>query len=1427
MDHTTQPPAASAKTVPLIPNATEPAPSVQTDTSISLPMVTLDQHTSLAVSELCIVPDPTISAMTVRLPSSKMPTTAPETIVESLALSSSERDDKFPCQQETVSQHLNEEVSKVVSTSKAGDKSSGYQGLVSQHIKYEVSQVVSDSNPDAKSPCHQEPASQHVNAEVSQGVSTEETGDTSLCHQEQFSQHVKEEVSQVVSTSEADDKSSFPQEQVSQHVNEDVSQEVFTSEPDDKSICHQKPASQNVKEEFSQVVSILEPDDKSPCQQESVPQHVKEEVSHGVSSSDPDDKSPCHQEPVAQYVQGEVSQVLSYSEPDEESSCHPELVSNHIKELSEGVSTSEPDDQSSYGTKPVSQHVKEEVSQVVSTLQPDDKSCHQEPVSQHVKEEVSQEKFSSEPDDKSLSHQEPVSQHVKEEVSHMVSYSEPDDESSCHLELVSQHVKEELSHRMSTSDPDHKSTCHKEPVSQHEIEEISQEASHSKPDNKSSFNQEPGSKHVREAVSQVVSSSEPDDETSYLKVPDSQHIKEQVSDVVSTSVPDDKTNCDKEPVLQYVKEQVSLTSENADYPYCNQEPVLQYVKEYVSQEVTKIPHQELNYVFSPVCLALPPETKVNMEVSEEKNVLGEENIELKNFSSIAKLHNASSLNNNLVETTTNNDLVITKEEDDDSKEVGDNAGGDDPFVEEIESTQFRVNQSHNFIKMKTTTKTNWKRNTWPRSLKESKGLMPEIPFDGGNDNELLARIKISFMKMIGRAKEHLENARDKMKVKLMCLKDKMKVTLQCLKDKLSPVVRFLPVIISITALVLALADVATDAAFSYRMCTSQCRCEYSVLMDKCLAPPLCDAGVINGTSVINYCSDINWSIHNYKVPEDTEKACRRKEPWTATDCRCHWTVHAQFEMCMAPHGRRCRDRELNGFDVWRNCLKSRNKSDCDSQPSWSHPDFNAFQLRHPAWCSISIGFIIGPSMLTNWFLLFSLLYNVNYRRFLVTAGISSLANIHWVISSLCLFLMAGIQILPYMCLLLKIIVTWRIWMKNIEEGEDSNNLKSITMIMAFVFACTEDLPQLTLQMMFYLHAVLAWDYWIMGEISWLSVFGVVTSCLSLSKTYMEYSTSINSSSTPALLVLLTAFIAAGGRVLISCLMATVIFEDEVDKENPPTKSWRIFLPVSAAFAIQIVVFLCQHCIRVCKMNCLCEKKNIDSSEYSELDILHRKPAQFSFDLFFTEFVKRSSHEETKCQKLFNVMSMLFAVIRSLVFSVALDGHSHLGLWSSACYATWALWLKLHFFYNMDYNLSTTALTFAMLSYSINLILILLNDSHRNIGILVSVLFVMFPMYSYIMATFQNNKAWEFLFIFIHDVDEYNYYDAQYEDILDILYPIVIVAGLAVMVSIISVVFCIVKAGYTKHLNKEMKKYCVHKLKHHQIKNEGNHKNHTI
>ncbi|CAL4205924.1 unnamed protein product, partial [Meganyctiphanes norvegica] len=425
----------------------------------------------------------------------------------------------------------------------------------------------------------------------------------------------------------------------------------------------------------------------------------------------------------------------------------------------------------------------------------------------------------------------------------------------------------------------------------------------------------------------------------------------------------------------------------------------------------------------------------------------------------------------------------------------------------------------------------------------------------------------------------------------------------------------------------------------------------------------------------------------------------------------------------------------------------------------------------------------------------------------------------------------------------KIMTMWRMFKKIIDEGEASNELKSIMTIMNLIFSFCEDLPQFTIQLMFILQAVYGNDgEGVLDEISWFSVLTIVTSCLSLSKNYTEFSRIQSGYSAAPLLTFTTTLIAAGGRILVCCLLAipTAFIRVLNDRHM---ESWWIVLPVASAIGVQIIVASSQFCLiilgKFIAHNCLLTKKNGDSFEFKEVYV-HNESTSYSFD-FISDVIKiRSNHEQSICQKLVNVIYVLGAGLRSLLFSVTTGAHSHLGLWSSAVYAMWSLLYKLtslriHVYRNLGglhSQLSTTALTLTMLSYIINSMGVLINGKHRGTCIVVSLMFMIIPAYLY------NSNALEYQYElrpkrgygFRHGpgprFDDTEIY-LSLDEAFAIVYPIVTLAGLIICVNIIAVMIGIVRDRKADTEKKKMEEYFVQQMKNYNVNNETLNKSHTI
>ncbi|CAL4125633.1 unnamed protein product [Meganyctiphanes norvegica] len=370
-----------------------------------------------------------------------------------------------------------------------------------------------------------------------------------------------------------------------------------------------------------------------------------------------------------------------------------------------------------------------------------------------------------------------------------------------------------------------------------------------------------------------------------------------------------------------------------------------------------------------------------------------------------------------------------------------------------------------------------------------------------------------------------------------------------------------------------------------------------------------------------------------------------------------------------------------------------------------------------------------------------------------------------------------------------------------------------------VFSLTEDCSQMTLQILFFMRADSNFADGIVDKVSW---FSVVISCFSLSKNYAEYRITQDSSAS-GLLIFTTTFLSVAGRVLLCCVITMAL-----------EFLW-VFYPVLAAVTLQIILAFPQFCFSLCRkfiaQNWLCPKKSTESLELRDINN-HMKPNKQSFDFTFPDIPQRSANAEGKQLKISNVAYTLGTRLQSLLFSVTVDGHSHLGLWSSALYATLALWFRMvllsrndlfHILLDQfmptddnDEDICKIALTFTMLSFTMNTIVVLLNGQHRNISLLVSVLFIIFPIYLCTLAALQNKDLWAK--IYSDTVDDRIFHNA-----IDILIPITTVAGLVILINITA----IAKALKTEKEHTKRKDYLLQKMKMYTSNNEGKNKNHTI
>ncbi|CAL4085730.1 unnamed protein product, partial [Meganyctiphanes norvegica] len=282
-------------------------------------------------------------------------------------------------------------------------------------------------------------------------------------------------------------------------------------------------------------------------------------------------------------------------------------------------------------------------------------------------------------------------------------------------------------------------------------------------------------------------------------------------------------------------------------------------------------------------------------------------------------------------------------------------------------------------------KSNKRRNTWPGvqqiSTQEHPDdwTMPQATIDDGNSDRLCMSVKDFLINMKQLILYKTENIRDKIanvRDKIENVRVKITSTIKLLQVKVSPIIKYIPLVVSITTLVLTLTDVATDAHSAYGICILPCRCwsNYKEGASECRAPfDVCRSAVVNGKRPDNYC------LYNDDDTDRTDETCKRMEAWLPPDaCRCYWHTN---EHCITPAGT-CYAMGPNGSTGEEYCNNGANsRSACDALPTWQNPEQNAFQLRHPYWCSLTTTFIIGPSILSNAILFISLVYNSNYKAY--------------------------------------------------------------------------------------------------------------------------------------------------------------------------------------------------------------------------------------------------------------------------------------------------------------------------------------------------------------------------------------------------------------------------------------------------------------
>ena len=479
---------------------------------------------------------------------------------------------------------------------------------------------------------------------------------------------------------------------------------------------------------------------------------------------------------------------------------------------------------------------------------------------------------------------------------------------------------------------------------------------------------------------------------------------------------------------------------------------------------------------------------------------------------------------------------------------------------------------------------------------------------------------------------------------------------------MSTIIRFMPVALVIAALGLTLSDQYTDGASTHRICTADCTCVYH--HGYCDSPiGICSSANFSGITAMDYCNT-NGIVKG---------SCLAKASWPVPEtCQYYWG-----KVLLHEDGQRfgCQSScDLNDYSF------SIDKTFCLSIEPYKNPE-----IRHPYWCVISTGFIIAPSILNNLFLLYSLLHKSNYKIYFVSAGLSCIADIQY--ANIAIIFLSILQVLPYLLIILKVVIMLRICMKYINEDHESNGVMLVTTKINALFSFTEDLPQLTLQMMFFVRAVMGDSEGIVDAISWVLLAGLLTSCISLSKNYTEYITGPHGSVGSKICTFFTALLATGGRVLTCCILGIEL-------------SWLILLPILSLIAINIMKCFWKFVFGNLKIS-------IGSSLCQNLNII--------------------APQETKHQKLFHIACKSARGLRSLVFGVIIDGQSTTGLWSSAFFASIALYVHFQLRNIYEGQLVMIIMAITLVSYIINAITVLLNGQHRGEGLLVAVLFIIYPI----------------------------------------------------------------------------------------------------
>ncbi|CAL4121758.1 unnamed protein product [Meganyctiphanes norvegica] len=331
------------------------------------------------------------------------------------------------------------------------------------------------------------------------------------------------------------------------------------------------------------------------------------------------------------------------------------------------------------------------------------------------------------------------------------------------------------------------------------------------------------------------------------------------------------------------------------------------------------------------------------------------------------------------------------------------------------------------------------------------------------------------------------------------------------------IVKLIPVIIGVSALVLMLVDQGTDIVNSYQICNVQCSCVWVSWIEGCYGP---------------------MNAH----PD--------KDPCFATYR--HLTSSVQTETFHLTAG--------GGISIVEDyCNVATNESECNEMESWTPKTY-----RHPLFCQTSIATILLPSIINSTYLLIRLwaLYPSVLSMMGLPEGSYIFCSLRYV--PLILYIL---QILPYAWLAIIIWINLQAWwIGKPKSGDEREAIDSTSKRSKLIFTILEDTPQLLLHSFFIMNSVISQDnqmfYAGIDMLNVVSYLGVTSSAASIAITLTLFR-GLSTYKTAAV-HFLTTFISVGTRASICASYATSV----LDGFGPLI--WTLVLPPATAIGLFII-----------------------------------------------------------------------------------------------------------------------------------------------------------------------------------------------------------------------------------------------------------------